>query len=541
MAAFFTLFFILACFRTAFPEESKPIDKDLAIEEVRAVVGVFLFWTDPEVYERKDYKAFSKGAEPEFGASVESLKILFSDNSEVASKEAGEKEWRLDSPEEFAKQLERMRFAFLARRRLTEGPVYEKKREQIEVRFKTSLQSDDKAPQTYGYRLMLGKVGEDWKIGEARIEALASEADRPLQESPTRRQLGVAYNPRSGLGMRYLGGGAFEFSDLAFSPDGSKLAFTSLAFASSEICVLDLKTGSSTRITDTPYWEGRPCFTEDGNSVIFLSDQDDDGGGIFCANLAEGPRKAPVAVAPEIRRPFAVAVAPAGGHLACLVMKERLGFAYVMKADGTKVCRLKTHMPHAAEIRFSSDGTRLLIRSSPEIPCAQSDGLSTFESFEFSADKATEGKTILTAHLQSELLGLVVGQEERLVYKTIRENGKPVIYARKLTEKTEGELVRFYDQWPSGAKLTPDGKYLLFVGSGDLEFEYYLYSSALTQGAQPVRLTQESGYISGLAIAPDGKKTAFLWEPKGAPGRGKGTIMLVDLETKKLQTLKENH
>ena len=75
-------------------------------------------------------------------------------------------------------------------------------------------------------------------------------------------------------------------SDPRFSPDGSKIIFsiedssghlptmqTPYGPTPSDLALLDLSTGILHRLTDTPWSEKQPCFSPDGNSILFVSNR----------------------------------------------------------------------------------------------------------------------------------------------------------------------------------------------------------------------------------------------------------------------------
>lgn len=107
-------------------------------------------------------------------------------------------------------------------------------------------------------------------------------------------------NGRSGIYLLYIADGRVEgltddyFSDdeLSWSADGKKLAFTSnrnyyltpehtpadiplseLVTGAKDIYILDLESRNVERITDTPWEEGSPIFSPDGNTLAYVSDE----------------------------------------------------------------------------------------------------------------------------------------------------------------------------------------------------------------------------------------------------------------------------
>lgn len=60
-------------------------------------------------------------------------------------------------------------------------------------------------------------------------------------------------------------------SDPAFSTDGSRIAFVTQRDGNPEIYVMNADGTGATRLTNDPQTDGRPCFTPDGQAVVFHS------------------------------------------------------------------------------------------------------------------------------------------------------------------------------------------------------------------------------------------------------------------------------
>ncbi|MDX1520205.1 MAG: DPP IV N-terminal domain-containing protein, partial [Anaerolineae bacterium] len=60
---------------------------------------------------------------------------------------------------------------------------------------------------------------------------------------------------------------AFEDTDPAYSPDGTRLAYASRRDRNWDVYVLDLQTGRETRLTDSPHYDGAPSWSPDGQFI----------------------------------------------------------------------------------------------------------------------------------------------------------------------------------------------------------------------------------------------------------------------------------
>ena len=65
----------------------------------------------------------------------------------------------------------------------------------------------------------------------------------------------------------------FEYP--SFSPDGSQIVFESHDGTDYEVYVLDLATGQTTQLTDSPGGDGWPVWSPDGSTIAFSSERDD--------------------------------------------------------------------------------------------------------------------------------------------------------------------------------------------------------------------------------------------------------------------------
>ena len=84
-----------------------------------------------------------------------------------------------------------------------------------------------------------------------------------------------AYHPQL-LPFTRITSGAWDDIHPAINPDGKKLVFSSNRSGQWDLYVMDLETGETTRLTDTPEYDGSPSWSPDGQWLVYetyLSEQ----------------------------------------------------------------------------------------------------------------------------------------------------------------------------------------------------------------------------------------------------------------------------
>jgi eukaryotic-like serine/threonine-protein kinase len=161
----------------------------------------------------------------------------------------------------------------------------------------------------------------------------------------TRAQVGIV--SRSGM-FEPLSVPAGDVSDLALSPDGQRLAYTSGRTDTSEVRIFDIARGSAVRLTRKPP-ESAPAWSPDGRSIAVSTLEGlaiKDTGGSERATVPRGE-------AQNLRN---VHWSPDGAVLAYTTETGASQDIWVVRADGSGARRVIAGSPSAYGPRFSPDG-----------------------------------------------------------------------------------------------------------------------------------------------------------------------------------------
>lgn len=149
--------------------------------------------------------------------------------------------------------------------------------------------------------------------------------------------------------------------DAAPSPDGSRIAFTSVT--TRDIYVVDRDGGNLTRLTDDPANEGHPAWSPDGQRIAYRHETADGRSTIQVMN-ADGSGK--VSLTTDLADTLGAASpawSPDGARIAFATRSSTasapMGAIWSMKADGTDKVRHVAAYAGWAEPAWSPDGQRI--------------------------------------------------------------------------------------------------------------------------------------------------------------------------------------
>jgi Tol biopolymer transport system component len=144
-------------------------------------------------------------------------------------------------------------------------------------------------------------------------------------------------------------------ADPAWSPDGSRIAFTSDRDGNNEIYVMDANGTNQVRLTDVVAPDYRPAWSPDGTRIAFVSARDGNAE-IYLMN-ADGTNL--VRLTSNLARDSDPAWSPDGSRIAFSSDRDGIAGIWVMKADGSSPTRLTSNNLTDRQPAWSPDGTRI--------------------------------------------------------------------------------------------------------------------------------------------------------------------------------------
>ncbi len=138
-------------------------------------------------------------------------------------------------------------------------------------------------------------------------------------------------------------------SDLSpvWSPDGTRIAFTSDVGGNYEIYVLDISTGESSVLTSNNWDDLYPAWSPDGKKIAFTSNRDSNWDIYVMDSTASGKSADPTRLTTDATYQGSPVWSPDGKRIAYVEGRDTNRDIMVMNADGSKVQPLTTRTTSA--------------------------------------------------------------------------------------------------------------------------------------------------------------------------------------------------
>lgn len=171
----------------------------------------------------------------------------------------------------------------------------------------------------------------------------------------------AVYTVRStGTGLRRLTGGPLPHDQPAWSPDGRRIAFTTLQPNGRwDIFVMRANGAAKRNLTHSPVSDVQPAWSHDGGRIAFTR-QVGAKSTLFVMTLAAGRARRVALIAGNCKQP---AWSPDDRQMACTRLRTTGSHIIVMNANGARQRRLPTGTANAWAPTWSPDGQRIAFAS----------------------------------------------------------------------------------------------------------------------------------------------------------------------------------
>jgi WD40 repeat protein/PKD repeat protein len=234
----------------------------------------------------------------------------------------------------------------------------------------------------------------------------------------------------------------------AWSPDGSKIAFVSDRDGIHTIYIMNADGGSEKRILHNPASEQQPSWSPDGKRIAFAGDRGDGSREIYAVDV-DGSNLARLTYS-ESANDLDPSWSPDGSKIA-FVSDE--GEIYVMDADGANLTRLTNNPYEDGEHTWSPDGQKIAFVSdrdgNPEIYVMNADGSAQTR---ITDTEISESQPSWSPVLERSIIPPVITVPEYVPKKALTAEGVVVYFTATATDNRDHD-VSVKCTPPSGSKF----------------------------------------------------------------------------------------
>jgi len=484
--------------------------------KIETFIDRYNLYSDLGLYQRADYK---KGFFDEvLGVPSHRLGKLISDKCEIVYEKDGKK--ILVTKREFIDGIAKARFTLKATEIVIVRPQYScgQDNKNTIVKMTKGLMAE-KITDIVDCELTVKENDSSFLITAIK-QKYRNPTGTEIQEMEAEIKH-QTYNPRQGLGARYIGGGWFN-SSVCFSPDGEKIVFVSLQYESSEICIMNQDGSAVKRLTNTPYWEINPSFTPDGKSILFVSDQDNNyEGEPYLLNIKDNSIEK---FAPGYRFVRDVCYFSDANSVAFIATENNKDEIYFLDKKNGNIRQITQTGLEKYSLVFFPDGKKICFSQQW---CDDRHPPRIVELFSLTANGIS---LIQLTNSRVKKQPFAVTSNGIIAFLKQDENYEDEIWSMKFDGKDVQCLAR--QEFQMGCiwepQITPDKTKVFFVAWNKKTGRYQLFSLDLCNHFQIKQITHEKKNVNGYNISPDSKYiVVLLTEDRG---RGKGDIGIVPVE-----------
>jgi Tol biopolymer transport system component/DNA-binding winged helix-turn-helix (wHTH) protein len=279
----------------------------------------------------------------------------------------------------------------------------------------------------------------------------------------------------------------------SWSPDGTKIAFTSNRDGKDEIYVMDAAGSNVRRLTHNATTDDHPAWSPDGTKIAFHSDRD--GNLEIYVMAADGSHQ--TRLTNDSAADAGPAWSPDGTRIAFASNRGNSSLynfdIWVMNSDGSNQTRLTTDLEYDADPTWSPDGKQIAFVSGRD---------HNFEVYVMNADGTNQ--TNLTHQAKNDESPDWSPDGARIAFSSSRDGNREIYVMnsdggsqRKLTNNPSVDVE---PAW------SPDGKKIAFWSNRDGSGQLYVMNA---DGGLQTRLSDRPVNASATTWSPDGAKLAF--------------------------------